>query len=142
MDNTSANQSMCNALGKILANKYNIQYSSMNGQIRCQAHAVNCVVQKILASLDLCEDPENSNYYLINAKSLDLYDATFNKLLWEHESEELSMDTATEDDCATLKKDIDNSGAAATHSPVGKVPLIPPTFLLTQLLISTSLSYV
>ncbi|KAJ7696635.1 hypothetical protein B0H14DRAFT_3040384 [Mycena olivaceomarginata] len=44
--------------------KFDIQFIPANSQIRCLAHVVNLVVQKILAALDYVEDPEITDDYL------------------------------------------------------------------------------
>ncbi|KAJ6464225.1 hypothetical protein DFH09DRAFT_1489009, partial [Mycena vulgaris] len=46
--------------------KFDIQFVSENSQIRCLAHVVNLVVQKILAKLNEADEPEVVEYYLPN----------------------------------------------------------------------------
>ncbi|KAJ7830794.1 hypothetical protein B0H14DRAFT_3143399 [Mycena olivaceomarginata] len=46
--------------------KFNIQFVPENSQIRCLAHVVNLVVQKILATFNEAEDPTNDDYYAHN----------------------------------------------------------------------------
>ncbi|KZT64307.1 hypothetical protein DAEQUDRAFT_678786 [Daedalea quercina L-15889] len=46
--------------------RYGIHFAPENGQIRCLAHVVNLVVQKILASLIDADDPDVNDWYLLH----------------------------------------------------------------------------
>ena len=63
MDNASANSVLCETLRQILQQKYDIHFDEQNGQVRCFAHALNRVAQKILSVLGDCEDPESVDYF-------------------------------------------------------------------------------
>ncbi|KAJ7148098.1 hypothetical protein C8R43DRAFT_1069164 [Mycena crocata] len=52
------------ALSRILRENFDIQWTPENSQIRCLAHVVNLVVQKILAALEEAEDPDVEDYYI------------------------------------------------------------------------------
>ncbi|KAF8186575.1 hypothetical protein K438DRAFT_1033042 [Mycena galopus ATCC 62051] len=54
------------ALGRLLAQKFDIQFVPDNSQIHCLAHVVNLVVQKMLAVLEEADDPDVVDYYLSN----------------------------------------------------------------------------
>ncbi|KAJ6474928.1 hypothetical protein C8R45DRAFT_790942, partial [Mycena sanguinolenta] len=55
--------------------KFDIHFVPANSQIRCLAHVVNLIVQKILASLGDAEDPDVIDYYLLNKDTPFHYDA-------------------------------------------------------------------
>ncbi|KAJ6483393.1 hypothetical protein C8R45DRAFT_871167, partial [Mycena sanguinolenta] len=60
------------ALSRILRNNFNIQFVPENSQIRCLAHVVNLVVQKILAVLDEEDDPATRDDY-VDSKELPIH---------------------------------------------------------------------
>ena len=66
LDNAKTNDVLVGALSRILMQKFGIQWVPENSQIRCLAHVVNLVVQKILAVLNEADDPEIVDYYLPN----------------------------------------------------------------------------
>jgi len=63
LDNASANDTLITALSKILINQFDIQFVPGNSQIRCLNHVLNLVVQKVLATLNEAEDPDNLDYF-------------------------------------------------------------------------------
>lgn len=65
-DNAAPNDVLIRVLSRILREKFDIQFVPENSQIRCLAHVVNLVVQKILATLNEADDPEVVDYYLPN----------------------------------------------------------------------------
>ncbi|KAJ7649685.1 hypothetical protein FB45DRAFT_1049884 [Roridomyces roridus] len=71
-DSASPNDVLIAVLPRILADKFNIQFAPENSQIRCLAHVVNLVVQKILSTLNEADDPDVIDYYLPN-KELPFY---------------------------------------------------------------------
>ncbi|KAJ7156332.1 hypothetical protein C8R46DRAFT_909917 [Mycena filopes] len=64
LDNAAPNDVLIRALSRILRENFDIQFNPDNSQIRCLAHVVNLVVQKLLAALDEAEDPAIDDYYL------------------------------------------------------------------------------
>ncbi|KAJ6544932.1 hypothetical protein B0H10DRAFT_1853228 [Mycena sp. CBHHK59/15] len=72
LDNATPNDVLIRALSRLLGEKFDIQFVPENSQIRCLAHAVNLVVQKILAALDDADDPAVVENYLPN-KDLPIY---------------------------------------------------------------------
>ncbi|KAF7346859.1 Dimer-Tnp-hAT domain-containing protein [Mycena sanguinolenta] len=66
LDNTATNDVLMRALSRILRDKFDIQFVPENSQIRCLAHIVNLVVQKILAVLDEEDDPATRDDYVDN----------------------------------------------------------------------------
>ncbi|KAJ7876318.1 hypothetical protein B0H14DRAFT_2252522, partial [Mycena olivaceomarginata] len=66
LDNARTNDVLIRALSDILRQGFDIQWAPENSQIRCIAHVVNLVVQKILATLDEAHDPEEQDYYIPN----------------------------------------------------------------------------
>ncbi|KAK7047043.1 hypothetical protein R3P38DRAFT_3423826 [Favolaschia claudopus] len=63
MDNVSANDCLMVALARILRDKFNIHFVPDNSQIRCLAHVVNLVVQKILSTFKEAADPKDDDYH-------------------------------------------------------------------------------
>lgn len=66
MDSASANNVLARTLAGLLLERYGIHFSPANGQIRCLAHIVNLVVQKILSALIDADDPEVNDWYLLH----------------------------------------------------------------------------
>ncbi|KAJ6484240.1 ribonuclease H-like domain-containing protein, partial [Mycena sanguinolenta] len=71
-----------------------------NSQIRCLAHVVNLVVQKILAALGDAEDPDVTDYYLSNKDAPFHYEAEDDPDLHEMDQEVFSdkIDGPAEED--------------------------------------------
>ncbi|KAJ7813036.1 hypothetical protein B0H14DRAFT_2605350 [Mycena olivaceomarginata] len=65
-DSATTNYVLICSLSRILIEKFDIQFVPENSQIRCFAHVVNLVVQKILATLNEADDPQMVDYYLPN----------------------------------------------------------------------------
>ncbi|TFY51128.1 hypothetical protein EVJ58_g10725 [Rhodofomes roseus] len=66
MDNATTNDVLARTLSGLLMQRYGIHFSPENGQIRCLAHVVNLVVQKMLASLIDEDDPDDNDWYLLH----------------------------------------------------------------------------
>jgi hypothetical protein len=66
LDNASPNDVLLRALARLLQEKFDLQFVPANSQIRCLAHVVNLVVQKILAALGNVVDPDVTDDYLPN----------------------------------------------------------------------------
>ncbi|KAJ7865201.1 hypothetical protein B0H13DRAFT_1455339, partial [Mycena leptocephala] len=58
LDNAPPNDVLLRALARPLRENFDIQFVPANSQIRCLAHVVNLVVQKILAALGDVVDPD------------------------------------------------------------------------------------
>ncbi|KAF8181168.1 hypothetical protein K438DRAFT_1841322, partial [Mycena galopus ATCC 62051] len=65
-DNAATNDVLIRVLSRILMENFDIQFVPEKSQIRCLAHAVNLVDQKILATLNEADDPAVIDYYLPN----------------------------------------------------------------------------
>lgn len=63
MDNASTNDVLARTLTRLLLKRYNITFAPQNAQIRCLAHVVNLVVQKIFSELLGVSDPALDDYY-------------------------------------------------------------------------------
>lgn len=66
MDNASSCDSLAQALGLLLFERYNIHFHADNGRIRCLAHIINLVVQALLSGLEEAEDPDFLDQYFLN----------------------------------------------------------------------------
>ncbi|KAJ7676984.1 hypothetical protein DFH06DRAFT_976182 [Mycena polygramma] len=85
--------------------KFDIQFVPGNSQIRCLAHVVNLVVQKLLHELDEAEDPETADDYVPNKDLPFHYDPARDPELIELEREVFTVDdeeVTEEDDAAGL----------------------------------------
>ncbi|KAJ7131151.1 hypothetical protein C8R44DRAFT_612967 [Mycena epipterygia] len=56
LDNAAPNDVLIRALSRLLREKFDVQFVPENSQIRCLAHVVNLVVQKMLAALEEAPD--------------------------------------------------------------------------------------
>ncbi|KAJ7109008.1 hypothetical protein C8R43DRAFT_905090, partial [Mycena crocata] len=66
LDNAAPNDVLVRALSTLLRKNFDIQFHPENSQIRCLAHVVNLVVQKILAAIDEADDPGTKDDYIPN----------------------------------------------------------------------------
>lgn len=67
MDNASTNNVLARTLASLLFQRYGVHFTPENGQIRCMAHVINLIVQKILSRLvSGVDDPDAYDYYLAN----------------------------------------------------------------------------
>jgi hypothetical protein len=86
-------------LSNLLVQKYDIQFVPGNAHIRCLAHVINLVVQKILAALDEADNPDLNDYFEQYMKNLPVYyDADNDEALKEFENEDLLLDADDLDD--------------------------------------------
>lgn len=100
------------ALSRLLREKFDIQFAPDNSQIRCLAHVVNLILQKLLAALEEAIDPSLEDDYLLNKDLPFHYDPTLDDDLNELEREvfadpsddDPSIDT--EDEMAGLFHDL------------------------------------
>lgn len=88
MDNVLSNDVLARTLEGLLMQRYGIHFSPENGQIRCLAHVVNLVVQKVLSSVLDADDPDINDYYLANKFLPFHYDLGSDEDLQVLESEE------------------------------------------------------
>ncbi|KAJ3831358.1 hypothetical protein F5878DRAFT_549656, partial [Lentinula raphanica] len=98
MDNASACDTLADALGKLLHDKYGIHFHSENNRIRCLAHVVNLVVQAILKALDEAESSDDVDYFLLNKDQPIHYNEEEDEQLKEMEGEECKTDASQEND--------------------------------------------
>ncbi|KAJ6558728.1 hypothetical protein B0H10DRAFT_1650243, partial [Mycena sp. CBHHK59/15] len=63
LDNAAPNDVLIRTLSRLLQEKFDLQFIPDNSQIRCLAHVVNLIVQKILATLDEASDPDVQDDY-------------------------------------------------------------------------------
>lgn len=106
MDNASTNDVLAQTLTGLLMERYGIHFSPENGQIRCLAHVVNLVVQKILSALIDTDDPEESDWYLLHKFlpfHFDVKDDDEQNMLEDKDTVE--MDEKLTDLCDTEVKD-------------------------------------
>lgn len=87
LDNAAPNDVLVRVLSRILREKFDVQFVPENSQIRCLAHVVNLVVQKLLATLDEADDPAVVDYYLPNKDLPFHYDPADDPNLRDLESE-------------------------------------------------------
>ncbi|KAJ7827733.1 hypothetical protein B0H13DRAFT_1917484 [Mycena leptocephala] len=105
LDNASPNDVLLRALARLLQEKFDIQFVPANSQIRCLAHVVNLVVQKILAALGDIVDPDITDDYLPNNDAPFHYNPDNDSALQELEREvfnDNADNSAQENDEATL----------------------------------------
>ncbi|KAF9507814.1 hypothetical protein BS47DRAFT_1366371 [Hydnum rufescens UP504] len=121
MDNASSNGTMANALTPIVENKYNVRFDPANGQIRCMAHAINHIAQKILLGINEADDPDIEDYYLNNAHLPVPYSIKNDALVLEHESKEnqINADTYNDDELKESKFQFEDIA-----SPIKKVLIV------------------
>jgi hypothetical protein len=81
-----------------LREKFDIQFVPENSQIRCLAHIVNLVVQKLLSTLNEATDPDLEDYYLRNKDLPFHYDPEDDPDLRDMEQEVFNEDLDEEDD--------------------------------------------
>ena len=89
-----------------------------NGCIRCPAHVVNLVVQKILSSLGDADDPKKEDYFLPNKHLPIHYDADQDADVREMEDEEYNDDEDEDIEAWELPDDIDD----VLEDSVGNLP--------------------
>ncbi|KAJ7789136.1 hypothetical protein B0H14DRAFT_3503384 [Mycena olivaceomarginata] len=64
VDNVAANDVLIRTLSRFLMEKFDIQFTPANSQIRCIAYVVDLVVQKLLSALDETTDHKDDDYYV------------------------------------------------------------------------------
>lgn len=126
-------------MGIILLKRYHLGFHKENGRIRCLAHIVNLVVQKILSSLGDADDPEKEDYFLLNKHLPIHYDADQDADVQEMEDEEYDNDEDDDIEAWELPDDIDD----VLEDLVGDLPAVTKVSylfldLLQQILIMYS----
>ncbi|KAJ7855756.1 hypothetical protein B0H14DRAFT_2507963 [Mycena olivaceomarginata] len=122
LDNAAPNDVLLRALSRLLREKFDIQFVPANSQIRCLAHVVNLVVQKLLAALEDLPDPDLVDDYLPNKDLPIHYDPDTDPDVLQMEQEIFTKDdneTTEEDDAATLMDGL--ASTFAKMSPLQKV---------------------
>lgn len=85
---------MCETLTQILEQKYGIRFDAKNGQVRCFAHGVNRIAQKILSALGDAPDPDEVDYYLEDRDFPLYHDIADDADVTAHEAEDTVVDLA------------------------------------------------
>ncbi|EKM48650.1 uncharacterized protein PHACADRAFT_108524 [Phanerochaete carnosa HHB-10118-sp] len=123
---------MARTLALLLLKRYSIHFNPENGQIRCIAHVVNLVVQKILHELSEADDPALRDYYEEFAKHEPFHynpeeDGDLKALEAEDEELDDGEDSSdSEDDDEFEDEDLGDLGQSTwkVQSPVKKLRLI------------------
>lgn len=68
LDNAATNTVLVTTLTKLLKEKLEIPFNAENSQIRCLAHVVNLIVQKILSYIQEADDPDIVDYFKENGE--------------------------------------------------------------------------
>lgn len=106
MDNASTNTVLAETLSGLLMDRYGIHFSPENGQIRCLAHVVNLVVQRILSALIDSDDPDENDWYLLHKVVPFHYDVEEDEELRALEEDEMvEMDEKLTELCQDEEKD-------------------------------------
>ncbi|KAI0060903.1 hypothetical protein BV25DRAFT_1806709, partial [Artomyces pyxidatus] len=126
MDNAITNDVLARILAKLLMKRYGVPFHPENGQIRCLAHVVNLVVQKILSTALEADDPDIDDYYIRLNKHLPFhYDPESDEdlqALEEAVTAEGKADQETQDDFELAEEDeIEDTNAYSTMSALEKV---------------------
>jgi hypothetical protein len=123
-DNAKTNDVLLRTLSRLLIDKYGIQFVPDNAHIRCLAHVVNLVVQKMLALLGEADHPEINDYYELMKDLPVHYDAENDEALKEMESEENNISEGNDnsddedlDDELLQEDDLDEPNAPKRKSP-------------------------
>ena len=89
LDNVSSNTVLSRIVGNKLMELYGVPFHPNNSHIRCLAHVVNLVVQKMLSVAKEVDDPEFQDYYeQLNKQFPVHYDLASDEELRDFESEE------------------------------------------------------
>lgn len=97
LDNAATNDVLLRTLSNLLIQKFGIQFVVDNSQIRCLAHVVNLVVQKILAALEEADDPDVFDYYEVMKDIPIHYNINEDKELKVLENEEYEPEDEADD---------------------------------------------
>jgi hypothetical protein len=97
MDNASSCDTLAQALGKLLHDKYRIHFHEDNNLIRCLAHVVNLVAQAILKALDDADSSDDIDYYLLHRDQPFHYNEDDDEDLREMEAEIVDVDELNAD---------------------------------------------
>lgn len=122
----------------LLLKRYGLHFAPENGQIRCIAHVVNLVVQKILHSLLEADDPALNDYYESHKHEPFHYDPDEDSDLKSMEAEgaldqddedgsDLNFGAAGPDADVELEDDLGDVGQStwAGQSAIKKVRVVP-----------------
>jgi hypothetical protein len=98
LDNVSSNTVLSRIVGQKLMERYGVPFHPDNSHIRCLAHVVNLVVQKILSVAKEVDDPEFQDYYeQLNKQFPVHYDIDSDEELRNFENEEVDESKAQRD---------------------------------------------
>ena len=102
--------------------RYGVPFHPENGQIRCLAHVVNLIVQRILKELlEVNEDPDDNDYFLLNKQLPIHYDPDYDEDLTAMEGQDAAL-ADNENSEAELESDIEDApDMEGVRTPVQKV---------------------
>ena len=90
LDNVSSNTVLSRIVGLKLMECYGVPFHPNNSHIRCLAHVINLVVQKMLSVAKEVDDPDFQDYYeQLNKQFPVHYDIDRDKELRDFETEEV-----------------------------------------------------
>ncbi|KAF7372111.1 Eukaryotic translation initiation factor 3 [Mycena venus] len=128
LDNVSANDVLVRTLSRLLMEKFDIQFAPDNSQIRCIAHVVNLVVQKLLAAFNEAADPDNDDYYIPNKDEPFHYNVDDDPVQLALENEPIPVDDDAVDEARVDDADAALLGELAEEfadlTPLNKLRLI------------------
>ncbi|KAF7364657.1 Eukaryotic translation initiation factor 3 [Mycena venus] len=112
LDNVSVNDVLMVALGRLLAQKLDIQFVPDNSQIHCLAHVVNLAVQNMLAALEEADDPDVVDYYLPNKHLPFHYDPDTDAELRDLEEERFEYESEEAEEAADMEAKAESKAEA------------------------------
>lgn len=124
MDNASSCDVLARTVGKILLDRYHINFHEDNNRARCLAHVVNLVVQSILASLGEAKDPDDDDNFLSNKSQPFHFDADNDEDVLAMENEVYDEDEEVEDSDEQIDEIVEEAmkqGSKGKLSAVKKV---------------------
>ena len=123
LDNASPNDVLVRTVGELILERYGIPFHAENGQIRCIAHVVNLVVQKILKELlEINEDPDDNDYFVFNKHLPIHYDPDEDEDVTEMEGQDSAeADAGHESDGGDEDDDADEVSPSSIGTAVKKV---------------------
>ncbi|KAG8940951.1 hypothetical protein FRC04_004865 [Tulasnella sp. 424] len=145
MDNATSNDVLARSLATLLV-KYDVQFDSKSGQIRCLPHVINLVVQQILSKLSSSDvaDPDVDDYYNEAKKHSVHYDPNndpdVQELEDEYQDDENGVNSRTDSsDEEELSDDVSDSELHAVSQK--KAPIAKLRHIVTKIVSSPQRRY-